>query len=37
MWWWGRIENISWTDNVGNEEVLYEYTVKERNILQTVK
>jgi hypothetical protein len=22
MWWWRRMENISWTDHVRNEEVL---------------
>jgi hypothetical protein len=33
-WCWGRMENISGTD-VGNEQILQ--TVKERNILQTVK
>jgi hypothetical protein len=32
---WGRMQNISWTDNVGNEEVLQ--TIKEGNILQTAK
>jgi hypothetical protein len=34
MWCLGRKENISWTDNVGNEVL---QTVKRRNILQTVK
>jgi hypothetical protein len=34
MWCWRRME-ISWTDRVGNEEVLH--TVKEeRNIIRTV-
>ena len=28
MWYWRRIEKISWTDRVGNEEVLL--TVKEQ-------
>jgi hypothetical protein len=36
MWCWGRMEKISWTDRVRNEEVLHR--VKEdRNILHTVK
>jgi hypothetical protein len=36
MWCWRRMEKISWTDRVGNEEVLHR--VKgERNILHTVK
>ncbi|GFG40635.1 hypothetical protein Cfor_06672 [Coptotermes formosanus] len=35
MWCWRRIEKISWTDHVRNEEVLD--TVKERNILHTIK
>jgi hypothetical protein len=34
MWCWGRMEKISWTDRVRNEEVLH--GVKEdRNILHT--
>jgi hypothetical protein len=33
MWCRGTIENVSWTDNVGNEEIL----VTDRNTLQTVK
>jgi hypothetical protein len=36
MWWWRRLEKISWTDRVRNEEVLRR--VKEmRNILHTIK
>jgi hypothetical protein len=36
MWCWRRMEKISWTDRVRNEEVLH--TVKEeRNILHTIK
>jgi hypothetical protein len=36
MWCWRKMEKISWTDRVRNEEVLH--TVKEeRNILHTVK
>jgi hypothetical protein len=35
MWCWRRIEKISWTDHVRNEEVLL--TVKEqRNILHEI-
>jgi hypothetical protein len=35
MWCWRRMEKISWTDHMRNEEVLL--TVKkERNILHTV-
>jgi hypothetical protein len=26
MWCWGMIENVSWTDNVGNEEILQSQT-----------
>jgi len=35
MWRWRRMEKISWTANVGNEDVLHK--VEERNILQTMK
>jgi len=36
MWWWRRMEKISWTDHVGNEEVLLR--VKEqRNILHEIR
>jgi hypothetical protein len=36
MWCWRRMEKISWTDRVRNEEVLQ--TVKEeRNIVHTIK
>ena len=35
MWRWRRVEKISWTDHVRNEEVLL--TVKEqRNILHEI-
>jgi hypothetical protein len=36
MWCWRRIEKISWTDRVRNEEVLHRVK-EERNILQTIK
>ena len=36
MWCWRRIEKISWTDHVRNEEVLHRVK-EERNILHTVK
>ena len=36
MWCWRRMEKISWTDRVRNEEVLRRVK-KERNILHTVK
>jgi hypothetical protein len=35
MWCWRRMENISWTDGVRNEEMLQKG--KERNILQVIK
>jgi hypothetical protein len=35
MWCWRRMEKISWTDRVRNEEVLHR--VRERNILHTIK
>jgi hypothetical protein len=35
MWCWRRMEMISWTDHVRNEEVLQ--TGKDRNILNTIK
>ena len=35
MWCWVRAV-ISWTDRVGNEEVL-QRVIKERNVLRTVK
>jgi hypothetical protein len=36
MWCWRRMERISWTDRVRNEEVLHR--VKEqRNIIHTIK
>jgi len=36
MWCWRRMEEISWTDRVRNEEVLHRVK-EERNIVQTVK
>jgi hypothetical protein len=36
MWYWRRMEKISWTDLVRNEEVLHRVK-KERNILHTIK
>jgi hypothetical protein len=36
MWCWRRMEKISWTDRVRNEEVL-DRGKEERNIIHTVK
>jgi hypothetical protein len=36
MWCWGRLEKISWTDRVRNEEVLNRVK-EERNIVHTIK
>jgi len=36
MWCWRRMEKISWTDPVRNEEVL-QRVKEERNILHTIK
>jgi hypothetical protein len=36
MWCWRRMEKISWTDRVRNEEVLHRVK-EERNVLRTVK
>jgi hypothetical protein len=36
MWCWGRMEKISWTGRVKNEEVLYGVK-EERNSPQTIK
>jgi hypothetical protein len=36
MWCWRRMEKISWTDRVRNEEVLHRVK-EERNIIHTVK
>jgi hypothetical protein len=36
MWCWRRMEKISWTDRVRNEEVLHRVK-EERNILHTMK
>jgi hypothetical protein len=36
MWCWRRMEKISWTDHVRNEEVLHRVK-EERNILRTRK
>jgi hypothetical protein len=35
MWYWRRMEKISWTDRVRNEEVLHRVK-EERNIIHTV-
>jgi hypothetical protein len=36
MWYWRRMEKISWTDRVTNEEVL-QRVKEERNIVHTIK
>jgi nucleoside-triphosphatase THEP1 len=36
MWCWRRMEKISWTDHMKNEEVL-NTVEEERNIIHTVK
>jgi hypothetical protein len=36
MWCWRRMEKISWTDRVRNEEVLHRVKA-ERNIVHTIK
>jgi hypothetical protein len=36
MWCWRRMEKISWTDRVRNEEVLHRVN-EERSILHTIK
>jgi hypothetical protein len=36
MWCWGRMEKISWTDRMTNEEVLHRVK-EERNIVHTIK
>jgi hypothetical protein len=36
LWCWRRMEKISWTDRVRNEEVLH-IVKEERNILHTIK
>jgi hypothetical protein len=36
MWCWRRMEKISWTDHVKNEEVLFAVK-EERNTLHTIK
>jgi hypothetical protein len=36
MWCWRRMEKISWTDRVRNEEVLLRVK-EERNVLHTIK
>jgi hypothetical protein len=36
MWCWRRMEKISWTDRVRNEEVLHRVK-EERNIIHTIK
>jgi hypothetical protein len=35
VWCWRRMQKMSWTDRVRNEEVLHR--LKERNILHTIK
>ena len=36
MWCWSRMEKISWTDRLRNEEVLHRVK-EERNIIHTIK
>jgi hypothetical protein len=36
MWRWRRMENIAWTDRVGNDEGLH-IVKEEGNILHTIK
>jgi hypothetical protein len=36
IWCWRRMEKISWTDRVGNEEVLLRVS-EQRNILHEIK
>ena len=36
MWCWRRMEKISWTDHVRNEEVLLRVN-EQRNILQEIR
>jgi hypothetical protein len=36
MWFWRRMEKISWTDRVRNEEELHRVK-EERNIIHTIK
>jgi hypothetical protein len=36
MWWWRRMEKISWTDHVRNEEVLLR-VCERRNILHEIR
>ena len=36
MWCWRRVEKISWTDSVRNEEIL-QGVKKDRNVLHTIK
>jgi hypothetical protein len=36
MWCWRRLQKISWTDRVRNEEVLHRVK-EERNIVHTIK
>jgi len=35
MWWWKRIEKLSWTSRVKNKE--YDTVREDRNALQTIK
>jgi hypothetical protein len=36
MWWWRRMEKISWTDRVRNEEVSHRVQ-EEKDILHTIR
>jgi hypothetical protein len=36
MWCWRRMEKVSWTDHVRNEEVLFRVT-EQRNILHEIR
>jgi hypothetical protein len=36
MWWWRRMEKISWTDHVRNEDVLLRVN-EQRNILHEIR
>ena len=36
MWWWRRMEKVSWTDHVRNEEVLLRVN-EQRNILHEIR
>ena len=36
MWWWRRMEKISWIDHVRNEEVLF-HVNEQRNIIHAIR